>query len=134
MILYYILQFSWGLLSNIIGGLFFLFCKYILKWQVKKIYNNFLIFPKDHSLKAGMSLGIFIFVDENSSLIPHEYGHSIQNIFFGPLFLFIIGIPSFIRCTYYNLKKKTEGYYNIWFERQASELGEKFYEIQRNNL
>ena len=128
--LYYILQFTWGIFTNILGLLLFLICKFILRWKCYKFYKNIVIYPTKRKLNAGISLGIFIFADKDSSLLEHEYGHSIQNLIFGPLFLLVIGIPSFVRSLYFtfvinklNLRPGVNGYYNIWFEADASALG-----------
>lgn len=49
---------------------------------------------------SGVSLGDYIvfakenFVDEIN--IRHEYGHQVQSMILGPLYLIIIGIPSFL--------------------------------------
>lgn len=37
---------------------------------------------------------------EYKDSINHEYGHSIQNCIFGPLFPILIAIPSAVRCVY----------------------------------
>ena len=69
----------------------------------------------------------------------HEYGHSIQNCFYGPLMPFIVMIPSIIRFWYieifYYRKKKKYGkaYDSIWFEKQATNLGTNFYHNLLNN-
>jgi hypothetical protein len=56
---------------------------------------------------GGLCLGPFQFVNKyaTNKIKDHEYGHSIQNILFGPLFLFIVGIPSLVRCYLYNHKQ-----------------------------
>lgn len=129
--LYYILQFTWGLPANILGVIGVLFCKLILQWDIIKYNKNFIISPKKDNFKSGLSLGIFLFMDKNSSQYfkAHEYGHSIQNIIFGPLFLFVIGLPSFIRCMYFNLiinkiPIENNSYYDIWFEKDANSIGQ----------
>ena len=83
---------------------------------------------------GGLSLGIFLFCDNSNDnnlkfYRQHEYGHSIQNIIFGPMYLFIIGIPSICRYIYYNNhidKLQSDWYYNVWFEEQATNLGYKY--------
>lgn len=82
---------------------------------------------------GGMSLGMFIFRGKNTnSILPHEYGHSIQNLKWGSLFIFVIGLPSLIRFCYRNYyykniypntRKSLPPYDSIWFEGQATQLG-----------
>lgn len=133
--LYYLIQFTWGLDMNILGAIGYIFCKYIFGWQTQKYYKNIIISPKDKKINSGLSLGIFLFMDKDAdeALKQHEYGHSIQNLIFGEFFLLLIGIPSLIRCWYYNLvinklklyTKEKYNYYSIWFERDASALGRR---------
>ena len=49
---------------------------------------------------GGISLGGFFFCDADceNDIKYHEAGHAIQNLIFGPLFPFLIGFPSLIRC------------------------------------
>lgn len=56
----------------------------------------------------------------------HEFGHSIQNMIFGPLFPFIVAIPSAIRYWLYTFKKLKSDYNSIWFERTATDWGTKW--------
>lgn len=48
---------------------------------------------------GGVSLGVFAFADEKMSeeTVWHEMGHTLQYLMWGPLSLFVIFIPSFIR-------------------------------------
>jgi Ca2+/Na+ antiporter len=70
-------------------------------------YKNSLMFEFGISW-GGLCLGPFLFVNKFASnkLKQHEYGHSIQNLIFGPLFLFIVGIPSL--CRFHFFKKNTD--------------------------
>ena len=56
----------------------------------------------------------------------HEFGHSIQNMFMGPFFPFIVAIPSAVRywLDYFG-KLKTE-YDSVWFEYTATVWGTKW--------
>ena len=131
--LYYILQFTWGLLTNLVGLFVFIplavFCLVFKKEKVKKFHNNFYI--RIGKRWGGFSLGVFIVLgkDQPESSKYHESGHSLQNIVWGPLFPFVIGIPSATRWCYRYLtpKKKHPDYYSIWFEGQATEWGLKYF-------
>ena len=75
---------------------------------------------------ACFSLGPIIFVTSDCDLntINHEVGHSVQSLIFGPLFHFIISIPSIIR---YFIRHKNnlsyEWYLSGWPESSAEKLG-----------
>lgn len=86
---------------------------------------------------AGVSLGKYIILDythyakqENSITIKHEYGHSIQSMFLGPLYLFTVGIVSVTRNIWDRLfhknwdpRRRLNWYYSAWPENQADKLG-----------
>ena len=71
-------------------------------------------------------------IGENESKY-HESGHGLQNLIWGPLFPFVIAIPSAIRYWYREFKYYKKGitpptdYDSIWFEGQATRWGNKVY-------
>lgn len=80
--------------------------------------------------KGGISLGNIILVDcdykGNANTWNHEWGHTIQSRILGPLYLFIVGIPSFIWACLYGTKLfpyKRNGYYKVYPENWADKLG-----------
>lgn len=60
-----------------------------------------------------------------TEIVPHEFGHSIQQLLFGPLQAFIVGIPSAARYWYRRLtpNKPHKAYDDVWFEYTASKWG-----------
>ena len=66
---------------------------------------------------------------DSERILVHEYGHTIQSMILGPLFLPIIGIPSFIWETFFLFvrlrRKKHIDYYNFYPEKWANRLGSK---------
>jgi hypothetical protein len=84
-----------------------------------------------------VSLGLFVFygVEDNSRYVPigrenrdHEYGHSIQSRWLGPLYLGVVGLPSTLRVVYavaYRelLGRRWGGYYDGFPESWADKLG-----------
>lgn len=83
---------------------------------------------------GGAELGPFFLVSETAGnhTIRHEAGHGIQNVMLGPFMIFIVCLPSLIRCFWRDryLKKhptaKLPSYDSIWFEGMASCLGDYF--------
>lgn len=62
--------------------------------------------------------------------ICHEHGHYKQSLMFGPLYLILIGLPSFLRYTYdrvvhqnWGIKKRKRWYYSGYPEKWADKLG-----------
>ncbi len=140
--LYTLLQTVWGLPQTLLGALVFLAtlsCPHepfrgavLTRWR----------------LKSSLSLGLFVFVTDDplyhyrgrrtperekataEELAVHEYGHTIQSLFWGPLYLLAVGLPSlvwawappFVR----KRAKEHVSYFAVWPESRANELGERY--------
>lgn len=125
-ILYGILQIFWGLPQTLLGfAVFLCFCR-------GKHYRYRGAVVTEWKKRCGLSLGLFLFVPEGDygkNFLVHEYGHTIQSLLLGPLYLLVIGIPSAVWC---NLpwcvscrRKKKRAYSEFYTERWANRLGEK---------
>lgn len=131
-VLFYLLSFTWGLLWTTIGLLAALVIVIVFRKEVKvtKFQGRLRIHFEKRDF-GGASLGVVIITsgDFDIELIRHELGHTVQSAWFGPLFIPLIAIPSWIRCQYRMRTKKplkTE-YDDIWFEGQATRLGNKYF-------
>lgn len=131
-ILYWIISLTWGGLMTFIG----LIIAFVLLLTGHKPYKfGYTFYFKVGKSWGGLELGGLFITDSNPSLhtLCHEHGHGLQNLWWGPLFPFVIGIPSAIRYWYREIKYYRKGkvppttYDSIWFEGQASELGEKYF-------
>ena len=133
-LVFYLVQFTWGILMNIFGILVALF---MLITAHKPYHFGPSIYFKCKKLEGfGFEAGVFFVIGadcDGDSIILHEAGHGVQNMIFGVLTPFIVSIPSMIRYWYRELKyyrkdlePKTD-YESIWFESQASSLGKKYY-------
>ena len=62
-------------------------------------------------------------------LLVHEYGHTIQSMILGPLYLFAMGIPStvwgFVPSLHEKRKKEGLSYFSFFTEKWANALGER---------
>ena len=87
--------------------------------------------------KTGVSLGWFIFwtpagnrfAELTNDCRMHEYGHARQSVMLGPLYLFVVGIPSLLRVIYSKLyfrkyHRHWPGYFRGFPENWADELGD----------
>jgi hypothetical protein len=133
---FYLLSFTWGLLMNVIGFIIagVLLC---LGYKPKKwgpgIYFNV---GKNW---GGVSFGMVFITDsgDHTHTKNHEFGHAIQNCFFGPAMPFVVSIPSAIRYWYWEFKYYRKGltpptdYDSIWFEGDATKLGYEYIEKWR---
>lgn len=122
-LMYILLQLTWGILQNLAGLVMFLVCK-MLGCKSKKYKNA--VATKWNNKYGSVSLGMFLFVtnDEDETLLAHEYGHSLQSIFLGPLFFFVIGIPSICWAAFGDnyRKKHNKTYYEFYTEKFANDL------------
>ena len=133
-IVFYLLSLTWGILMTLVG--FFAFLGVLLvrgpkALRVRIIKGRIAVTVIDGAF-GGISLGMLYMVGRQDSphLHMHELGHTYQNIWWGPLFPFVIGIPSVIRCAVFSklvARAKAKGkilkYDDIWFEGQATSLG-----------
>ena len=124
---FYFLTFTWGLPMTIIG----LLAALVINRNPIRKYGYCWVYQLGSGW-GGISLGPIIitstpFVDD---LMDHEHGHAIQNCWYGPLFPFIVGLPSVIRYWWREYlwskgRRDLPDYYSIWFENQASKAGAK---------
>ena len=115
-----VLLYIWQLPQNLIGLVVRLFYK--KKTSIKYKDKTILVckgFP------GGISLGNTVIVDsypntkETWKDVKHEYGHTLQSKYLGPLYLLVIGIPSGLHC----LVGFTDYYYDFYTEKWADKLG-----------
>ncbi len=138
-IIYIILQCTWGILQTLYGFINFLInikCRHF--W-----YHGALVTVWND--KSSVSLGLFVFItaepffydklkeeytkDELSErLLVHEYGHTIQSLILGPLYLIVMGIPStlwgFLPSLNKMRREKGISYFSFFTEKWANTLGE----------
>lgn len=128
--LYILLQCTWGILQTLIGAIVFLI-------NIKKkhySYHGAVVTETDG--ESSISLGLFLFVAKDKKrnsaskrLLIHEYGHTLQSLMLGPLYLIVIGIPSasWALLPYFEKKRSEQGisYYSFCTERSADKLGQR---------
>ncbi|MBR6534662.1 MAG: hypothetical protein IKT65_03695 [Clostridia bacterium] len=139
-LLYILVQCTYGILQTFLGGIIFL-----INVKHKHCFYHGAVITY-WKLSSSLSLGMFIFVTDNpycypslhskwsppevcERLIVHEYGHTIQSLILGPLYLIVMGIPSFLWAFIPALnrmrKEKSISYFSFFTERWANHLGEK---------
>ena len=136
--LYYILNYTWGILMTIIGWIALGFVRLFLR---KKIVEKGKSGPCHYAVFGdnwgGLSLGVNFFAADKmgnylNHVKHHETGHTFQNAILGPLFPFMVAIPSAIRYWQQEIRsrkgKDTKPYDLIWFEGSATTIGEMYYE------
>ena len=127
---FYISNCTWGIIMTLIGAV--VAAVMVCLGHKPTRHGGCFCFEVGKNWGA-ISLGLVIVCSKGSDehIKNHEFGHSVQNMYFGPLFIFLVAIPSFVRCQYYNWiythrpekAYKLPDYESIWFERDATQLG-----------
>lgn len=120
--LFWLWQWTWGFPQSFLGLII-----YLLNLDKKhEIYRGCIV---THWDKGGsLGVGMFLFLGSKEPQVRvHEFGHSVQSLFLGPLFLPVMGIPSFLWCNipYFRRMRKEKGvsYYRFYPEATANRLG-----------
>ena len=124
----YIVLWIWQLPQHLVA----LFLRVIIKPVSLEFYNGCRIYWVKQKL-VGVSLGQFIFLSTHYQIqtLKHEYGHSVQSLWLGPLYLIIISVPSLVLCYLrdmffhkkWDMPKRIQWYYRQPTERSADRLG-----------
>ncbi len=114
-----ILLYSWQLPQNLIGLLYLLYCRD----RVKVTTQGGAVFYATNHVKGGVTLGQYVFISARNmtceAIYDHEYGHVLQSKVLGPLWIFVIAIPSGGHC----LVCRAENYYHFYTESWANVWG-----------
>ena len=121
--LYVLCQCTWGLLQTVVGAVLCLTCR-----GCQRTFHRGAVVTQWRR-EEGLSLGLFIFVpqDGGERLLSHEYGHTLQSLLLGPLYLLVIGLPSVIWAGLPALARRRArrniSYYAFYTERWADRWG-----------
>ena len=130
-----VLLWIWQLLQNVIGVILIVITNATARSRV--IDGETIIYyvaRRFNHTWSGVSLGNYIifsvdaFADETS--LRHEHGHQIQSLYFGPLYLLVVGLPSLVRNIYdrfahygWTYLQRVDWYYSHFPENQADKFG-----------
>lgn len=137
--IYILIQCTWGILQTVLGLFVFL-----AHWKDRHYsYHGAVI--TEWAAPSSVSLGMFVFVTKkpyfyeklkdaysmeelSRRLLVHEYGHTVQSLILGPLYLIVMGIPStlwgFLPSCAKKRKENQVSYFSFFTERWANALGE----------
>ncbi|MGN0687322.1 MAG: hypothetical protein ACI4KA_04360 [Oscillospiraceae bacterium] len=125
-VLYILCQCTWGIVQSLVGGVVLL----INIRRPHRFYHGAIVTEWRHG--GSVSLGMFVFLSENKSaatkqrLLMHEYGHTLQSLMLGPLYLLVIGLPSILWAglpAFERLRQaKQISYYRFYTEKWADML------------
>jgi len=127
-ILFIFWQSTYGFLQTFLGMIVFLVNlnrpHFFYRNAIYTVWKNY----------SGVSLGLFVFIPDlkepiyRKHVMDHEFGHCVQSAILGPLYLPIIGIPSFSWANlpvseHYRVRKHVN-YEAFYTERWANRLGD----------
>lgn len=118
-----IILYIWQLPQNLLG----LILLAIYRPEMSFDYEGArLTFAQRMPSYAGISLGKYIilasrFASDNDS-IQHEWGHTRQSRMLGPLYLFVVGLPSLLWAAWWHPGRGVS-YFSFFTERWADRLG-----------
>ena len=146
-IMFWVISLTWGILLTSIGGLGTLIlngANLVAKLfgkdlKIRTHVNGCTLITEVGGNWGGLEMGAFAFCGRYTEISPswyehtrrHEFGHSLQHLIFGPLFLFIVAIPSACRYWYQRIMQSkgkqfpSDWYDSIWFEGGATRWGTK---------
>ena len=136
LLIYYIGQWTWGLIQNLVGLWLFLFTR---KVKISRYYGAVQILYSDQSALRNFyafAIGMFIFMpttisaESHDKILAHEYGHTIQSLIFGPFYLLLIGLPSARWARKYDRLRSHYNSQGIYYcsrypEKQANKWGKR---------
>ena len=130
--LFYLVQWTWGLPVNLVGGIGFLICTKLKGRRYQRFGYSYIVYLPWNA--GGLSMGLFIFIKDRQEVNPwtyntriHEYGHTWQCLLLGPLYYVVIALPSVIWCNFFSSyrKKNNVSYYKLYCEAWANRWGQK---------
>lgn len=121
-LLFRLWQWTWGLPQTLLGAVIYLICR---DCPHDRYRGTIVTYWKN---KGSLGVGMFLFLGSKDPQVRvHEYGHAVQSMILGPLFLPVMGLPSILWC---NLppcrrlrKEKGVSYYSFYPEKSANHLG-----------
>lgn len=154
-IMFWVVSCTWGIIMTTVGAITTVslnLIKAVGKWfgkdlKIKTHRNGCSFITEIGGNWGGLELGAFALCGNYSETSKgwfrhtryHEFGHAIQHLYMGPLFIFIVAIPSATRYWYQRItrskgKKFPSGWYDsIWFEGGATRAGTKFVKWLENS-
>ena len=115
-------QWIWGFPQNLVGVILALSCRSCPRGRYRSCTVTY------WNQRGSMSLGNYLFLgSDDPQVFVHEFGHSIQSAILGPLYLPVMGLPSFIWCNLPVCRRlrrdKGISYYAFYPESTANYLG-----------
>lgn len=117
------LRFIWQLPQNVVALLYYWYLCY--NGYLLNVYDYGGIIVMVKSTPGSVTLGENAFLSSRASeeIRKHEYGHTIQSLILGPLYLIVIGIPSLLWAALHKTIAPSKPYGWFYTESWADKLG-----------
>ena len=129
--LYVLLQCTWGLPQTLVGLVVYLICR---ARGCERFFFGGAVCTEWHR-NDGVSLGLFIFCPPGGGIHLHEYGHTFQSLFLGPLYLMLVSLPSLVWAglpAFRRMRRvRRVPDSRLWCEGWADRLGSKYEKVGR---
>ena len=138
LIVFYLLQWTWGISQNIVGGLGWLLLALSGRHRRVMYHGAALTYVDTKKRFGGVSIGMFIFINGTKSEAwihdsnIHEFGHCVQSIVLGPLYWIVVALPSMLWCNLpvfrklHDTKATKHNYYRLYCEGWANVWGARW--------
>ena len=118
--LYVLWQWSWGFFQSLAG------LAVLLLHLRRRHFWYHGAYVTVWSRRSSVALGMFIFLAEvpepiQKRLLVHEYGHTVQSMMLGPVFLLLVGLPSVLWASRW--RSGLRSYFSVYPEKWANHLG-----------
>ncbi|MGN0683871.1 MAG: hypothetical protein ACI4JY_09365 [Oscillospiraceae bacterium] len=130
-LLFWLCQATWGIFQTLAGAVLFLGNLAVSPKSQRYLFHGAVV--TEWGYGGSVSLGMFVFVSKrgvraSGELLAHEYGHCIQSLILGVLYLPVIGLPSVIWAGLFRKYRRKTGvkYDSFYPERWATFLGNKY--------
>lgn len=116
---------TWELPNTAVGLVASLATTLLFRTEVRRFHGSTFVKMMNRQDAQGYhagTIGCYIIGSAHSDpLLHHEYGHYLQSRRYGPAYLFIVAIPSFL-----SMLLAAQSHDNRWFEKDADHRGKMF--------
>lgn len=118
-----LLKYIWQLPQNLLGSMYLWCLRRNNQIPAIQEYKEIKVYSKYSSGSVSLGNKIFISPKATRQTILHEYGHTRQSLILGPMYLIIIGLPSFLWAATHKYIAPSKSYYDFFTEAWADKLG-----------
>ena len=124
---YWVFYWTWCLPQTLLGSILFAWLRHAIReFSFVRRHKERALVLYSSRFRGAVSLGPYILLNQrfcDTASLNHEYGHTRQSTYLGPLYLAIIGLPSILWAYVQGRHWISKSYYWLYTERWADRLG-----------